>query len=75
MNLINSLINTISSHGDQGAIVPYSRISSLKEDMLKLKNGDFHTTWTDRMANYITHEDDKFIPVDAQKFGSTLEKK
>lgn len=62
--MINRLLDTITAHGHKGAVVPFSRVASIKEDMLTLKNGAFHTSWLDRMANYMTGEADKFIPDD-----------
>jgi len=60
--MIKKLLNEIASHGDRGAIIPFSRIGELKKDMIALKNGDYHTDWINRMANHITDVSNKFIP-------------
>lgn len=62
--MINRLLDTITAHGHKGAVVPFSRVADIKQDMLDLKNGAFHTSWLDRMANYMTGEADNFIPGD-----------
>ena len=61
---IHDLLDLITFHGDRGAIVPFSRINDLKKDMIKLKNGDFHTTWLDRMANHIKGKTENFVSSD-----------
>ena len=60
----NNVIDEIYTHGDRGAIVPFSRISDLKEDMLELKNGAFHTDWLNRMVTHITTDENRFVPPD-----------
>jgi epoxyqueuosine reductase len=60
--MINGLLNEIASHGNRGAVAPFSRIDDLKKDMLDLKNGEYHTEWLDRMVKHITDDTDKFIP-------------
>ena len=60
--MIRGLLDDITSHGDQGAVVPFSRVEDLKKDMIALKNGDFHTDWINRMANHITDDANKFVP-------------
>ena len=62
--MINNLLSEIVSQGDRGAVVPFSRIDDIKQDMVELQNGEFHTEWLDRMANHITDDADKFIPYD-----------
>ena len=62
--MINGLLNEIASHGNQGAVVSFSRIDDIKRDMLELKNGEYHTEWLDRMVAHITADEDKFIPPD-----------
>ena len=64
IQVIQGLLDEIISHGDRGAVVPISRIGDLKKDMIDLKNGEFHTDWLVRMANYITADGNKFIPSD-----------
>jgi len=60
--MLKGLLDEIISHGDRGAIVPFSRVDGLKQDMIELKNGGYHTTWLDRMTNYITVVTSKMIP-------------
>ena len=60
--MIGGLLDEITSHGDRGAIVPFSRIEDIKSDMTALKNGEFHTDWLNRMAKHITDDANKFIP-------------
>jgi len=62
--MTNALLEIIKSHGDRGAIVPYSRIGDLKADMLALKNEEYHMDWLDRMAKHVTGDGDRFIPAD-----------
>ena len=62
--MIKSLMNTIASHGDRGAVVPFSRVDDLKNDMLELKNGEYHTDWLDRMAKHMAGDENRFIPSD-----------
>ena len=60
--MIRGLLDEITSHGDRGAITPFSRIEDLKNDLIALKNGDYHTDWLNRMVNHITDDANKFIP-------------
>ena len=60
--MIEALLSTIDSQGDRGAVVPFFRVDDLKQDMLDLKNGEYHTDWLNRMVNHITDEANKFIP-------------
>jgi epoxyqueuosine reductase len=62
--MIKGLLDEIISHGDRGAVVPFSRVNDLKKDMFDLKNGEFHTDWINRMVNHITADENKFIPPD-----------
>jgi epoxyqueuosine reductase len=62
--MIADLLQTISAYGDRGAVVPFSRVADIKKDMLDLKNGEFHTSWLDRMASHMAGEADTFIPSD-----------
>jgi epoxyqueuosine reductase len=62
--MINGLLSEIISHGNQGAVVPFSRVADIKKDMLDLKDGEFRTSWLDRMANHVTKDTDEFIPSD-----------
>ena len=62
--MIRGLLDEIASHGDRGAAVPFSRVEDLKNDMIALKNGDYHTDWIGRMANHITDSANKFVPAD-----------
>jgi len=62
--LIKRLLDEIVAHGDRGAVVPFSRIDDIKNDMTDLKNGDFHTDWLNRMSKHITDDSNKFIPSD-----------
>ena len=60
--MISALLQRIAAQGARGAVVPFSRVADLKQDMQALKDGDFHTDWLDRMAGYIAQEENKFIP-------------
>jgi epoxyqueuosine reductase len=60
--MIRGLLDEIISHGDRGAVVPFSRIIDLKKDMMILKQGNYHTDWMNRMANHILDDADKFVP-------------
>jgi epoxyqueuosine reductase len=62
--MINDLLSVIRSHGNRGAVVPFSRIDDLKKDMVDLKNGEYHTDWLDRMTKHITGNENRFIPSD-----------
>ena len=62
--MIQGLLDEIFTHGDRGAVVPFSRIGDIKSDMTALKNGEFHTDWLNRMVNHITDDSNKFIPSD-----------
>ena len=62
--MISDLLNEIISHGDRGAVVPFSRVNDIKQDMIELQNGMFHTEWLKRMAKHITDDANKFIPSD-----------
>ncbi|MCL2096593.1 MAG: 4Fe-4S binding protein [Oscillospiraceae bacterium] len=62
--MIKNLLDLIVSHGDRGTVVPFTRINDLKRNMIDLKNGDYHTDWLNRMANYITNDKNKFMPPD-----------
>jgi len=62
--MIEQLISEIASHGDRGAVVPFSRINDLKDNMTVLQDGEFHTDWINRMARHVTNEANKFIPPD-----------
>lgn len=62
--LTEKLIHAIESHGDRGAIVPFSRILDLKRDMTDLKNGGYQSGWLRRMVNHVTDDSNKFIPSD-----------
>ena len=56
--MIKVLLCEIDSRGGRGAIVPISRIGDLRQDVEKLKNGDYHTGYTDWMIGSI----EQFIP-------------
>jgi hypothetical protein len=58
--MIKGLLDEIISHGDQGAVVPFSRIIDIKNDMKTLINGEYHTDWLNRMANHIVQIYDFF---------------
>lgn len=62
--MIDALLSEIVSHGDRGAVVPFSRIDDLKKDMTDLKNREYHTSWLDRMADWMTGGTDGFVPSD-----------
>jgi len=62
--MINGLLSIVIAHGDRGAVVPFSHVSDIKNDMFDLKNGEFHTSWLDRMANHMTGDTDNFLPSD-----------
>ena len=62
--MTTGLVDTITAHGDRGAVVPFPRVADIKKDMLDLKNGEFHPSWLDRMAAHVTGGEDKFIPPD-----------
>ena len=64
--MIQDILDLINSHGNRGAIVPFSRINDLKNDMLKLKNGNFHTKSLDHMVNHFMGNDEKYIPNDIE---------
>ena len=64
--MIKGLLDKITSQGDRGAIVPFSRINDIKNDMTSLKNGGFHTDWLNRMAKHMTDDANKFIPPDTE---------
>jgi len=61
--MIEQLLNEIVSHGDRGAVVPFSRVDDLKKDLTALKNSVYHTDWINRMAKHITDDANKFIPL------------
>ena len=52
----------ISSFGSRGALVPLSRIEDIKQDMMALKNGPFHTDWLDKMVRHVTDASNPFLP-------------
>ena len=60
--MINGLLAAIRTKGDRGAIIPFYRIGDIKKDMLDLKNGNYHSSWLDRIANRITDPANQFIP-------------
>ncbi|MCL2164549.1 MAG: hypothetical protein FWH55_09200 [Oscillospiraceae bacterium] len=62
--MVRGLLEKIISLGSQGAIVPFSRIDNLKNDMIALKNGEYHTDWLNRMVNHITDDANIFVPSD-----------
>ena len=62
--MIRGLLDEIVSHGDRGAVVPFSRIDDIKSDMVALKNREFHTDWLNRMVKHTTDDANKFIPSD-----------
>ena len=62
VGMIKQLQNVIVANGDRGAIVPFSRIDDLKQDMMALKDGDYHSDWLNRMVNHVTDDANKFIP-------------
>lgn len=63
-NVIKNLLETIISHGDRGAVVPFFRINDLKNNMSELKNSENKIIWIDRMVKHITNAENKFIPSD-----------
>ena len=60
--MVDGLLRHIAARGARGAVVPFARIADLKQDMQLLKDGEFHTSWLDRMANHIAQEENKFLP-------------
>ena len=62
MNKNNDLLKVIFNQGDRGAIVPFSRVLDIKNDMMELKNGEYHTQWLDHMVNLMTDVLEKYIP-------------
>jgi len=62
--MISDLLGIIESNGDRGAIVPFSRIEDLRNDLIELKNNKFHSNWLDRMINWVANDANNFIPSD-----------
>ena len=65
--MIIRLLNEIASHGDRGAIIPFSRIDELKKDMIALKNEDYHTDWLNRMANSMNKDNIEIRAIFSEK--------
>ena len=64
--MINLLLDEIKSHGDRGAVVPFSRVDNLKKDMIDLKNGEYHPDYLRRIADHILGDENKFIQPDIE---------
>lgn len=62
--MTEKLLKLIADQGDKGAIVPVSRIADLKDDILELSKGDFHTSFLDRRIDWILDDKADFIPSD-----------
>ena len=60
--MIAELLKEISSQGNYGAAVPFSRVDSIKQDMIDIKNGTFHTNIHDRMINHTLDESEPYLP-------------
>jgi epoxyqueuosine reductase len=60
--MLEEMLSTIVSHGDHGAVVSYSYISDIKQDMLDLKSAGYHSDWLDRMVNHLADDADRFLP-------------
>ena len=58
------VVEELSSHGSRGAIVPFSRVEDIKQDMADLRDGVFHTDWLDRMVMHVVDDSNKFLSPD-----------
>jgi hypothetical protein len=62
--IIRNLLDEIRSNGDRGAVVPFSHAEDIKNDLIALRDNNYHTSWLDRMVNHLTGDEKKYIPAD-----------
>ena len=62
--MAKGLLDEITSHGDRGAVLPFSRVEDVRQDVLALKNEAFQTSWLQKIVGWIEEDSPPLIPPD-----------